>query len=71
MQQPMEPEFDKNDSDRNKNRDNRPDIAEWRYGPAQYWYDMMNVPESGEGFDYGFKLKKQVKIVGVEFCECE
>ena len=32
-------------------------IPEWRYGPAALWYDMLGVPESGEGFDYGFKLK--------------
>lgn len=32
-------------------------IAEWRYGPAALWYDMLGVPENGEGFDYGFKLK--------------
>ena len=32
------------------------EVAPWRYGPAQYWYDMMGVSETGEGFDYGFKL---------------
>nr|CAB3266786.1 transcription initiation factor TFIID subunit 1-like [Phallusia mammillata] len=32
-------------------------IPEWRYGPAALWYDMLGVPETGEGFDYGFKLK--------------
>ena len=32
-------------------------MAPWRYGPAQYWYDMLGVSETGEGFDYGFKLK--------------
>ncbi|XP_053398607.1 transcription initiation factor TFIID subunit 1-like isoform X2 [Mercenaria mercenaria] len=35
------------------------DVAPWRYGPAQYWYDMLGVNETGEGFDYGFKLKKE------------
>lgn len=35
----------------------RPAPAHWRFGPAQVWYDMLNVPESGEGFDYGFKFK--------------
>ena len=34
------------------------EIPAWRYGPAQLWYDMMGVDETGEGFDYGFKLKK-------------
>lgn len=32
-------------------------VADWRYGPAQIWYDMLKVPENGEGFDYGFKIK--------------
>nr|XP_054754406.1 transcription initiation factor TFIID subunit 1-like [Lytechinus pictus] len=44
-------------SDKDKNKDALPEIAEWRYGPAQYWYDMLDVPDNGEGFDYGFKLK--------------
>ncbi|CAG4983002.1 unnamed protein product [Colias eurytheme] len=35
----------------------RPTPAHWRFGPAQAWYDMLNVPETGDGFDYGFKLK--------------
>ncbi|XP_045771429.1 transcription initiation factor TFIID subunit 1 isoform X2 [Maniola jurtina] len=35
----------------------RPTPAHWRFGPAQAWYDMLNVPETGEGFDYGFKAK--------------
>ncbi|XP_039753965.1 transcription initiation factor TFIID subunit 1 isoform X2 [Pararge aegeria] len=35
----------------------RPTPAHWRFGPAQAWYDMLNVPETGEGFDYGFKVK--------------
>ncbi|VVD00816.1 transcription initiation factor TFIID subunit 1 isoform X1 [Leptidea sinapis] len=42
---------DKND------KSQRPTPAHWRFGPAQAWYDMLNVPENGEGFDYGFKLK--------------
>ena len=35
-----------------------PEIPAWRYGPAQLWYDMMGVDETGQGFDYGFKLKQ-------------
>lgn len=35
--------------------------ADWRFGPAQIWYDMLDVPESGEGFNYGFKLKDKNK----------
>ncbi|KAL4230237.1 Transcription initiation factor TFIID subunit 1 [Mactra antiquata] len=34
-------------------------VAPWRYGPAQYWYDLLGVNETGDGFDYGFKLKKE------------
>lgn len=34
-----------------------PNVAEWRYGPARLWYDMIGVKDTGEGFDYGFKLK--------------
>ncbi|GFV37304.1 transcription initiation factor TFIID subunit 1 [Trichonephila clavipes] len=29
----------------------------WRYGPAKLWYDMAEVPETAETYDYGFKLK--------------
>uniref|UniRef100_A0A8B9L6J2 Transcription initiation factor TFIID subunit n=1 Tax=Astyanax mexicanus TaxID=7994 RepID=A0A8B9L6J2_ASTMX len=39
--------------------DMRPKVAEWRYGPAQLWYDMMGVPEDGAGFHYGLKLKEE------------
>lgn len=38
--------------------------ADWRFGPAQIWYDMLDVPESGEGFNYGFKLKDKNKVDG-------
>jgi len=39
-------------------RDAGPSVAEWRYGPARLWYDMLGISESGDGFDYGFKLKQ-------------
>jgi transcription initiation factor TFIID subunit 1 len=35
--------------------------ADWRFGPAQIWYDMLDVPETGEGFNYGFKVREKVK----------
>lgn len=35
--------------------------ADWRFGPAQIWYDMLDVPETGEGFNYGFKMKEKIK----------
>ena len=39
-----------------------PGIAPWRYGPAQLWFDILDVPETGEGFNYGFKLKQNEKV---------
>ncbi|XP_054711819.1 transcription initiation factor TFIID subunit 1-like [Uloborus diversus] len=33
-------------------------FAAWRYGPAQLWYDMLNVSKNGDGFDYGFRMKE-------------
>ncbi|KFD62438.1 hypothetical protein M514_10706, partial [Trichuris suis] len=32
-------------------------IPPWRYGPAAYWYNKMNVPPTGEGFNYNMRLK--------------
>ncbi|XP_047488468.1 transcription initiation factor TFIID subunit 1-like isoform X2 [Penaeus chinensis] len=50
----------KNEGGKNGDRDpNRPHEADWRYGPAQLWYDMLDVPPAGGNFDYGFKLKLQ------------
>ncbi|OTF75547.1 transcription initiation factor TFIID subunit 1-like protein [Euroglyphus maynei] len=49
-------EYGKNGDGKNEDRNK---IAEWRYGPARFWYDRMKVPDNGEGFDYGFKLKDQ------------
>ncbi|KAL0280152.1 UNVERIFIED_CONTAM: hypothetical protein PYX00_001531 [Menopon gallinae] len=43
----------------NDNNDGGPRVADWRFGPAQVWYDMLQVPETGEGFNYGFKLKEK------------
>ncbi|XP_054274106.1 transcription initiation factor TFIID subunit 1-like [Macrosteles quadrilineatus] len=38
-----------------------PKVADWRFGPAQVWYDMLDVPETGEGFNYGFKIKEKTE----------
>ncbi|KAF5892473.1 transcription initiation factor TFIID subunit 1-like isoform X1, partial [Clarias magur] len=38
--------------------ESRPRVAEWRYGPAQLWYDMLGVPEDGAGFHYGLTLRQ-------------
>lgn len=40
--------------------DTGPKVADWRFGPAQVWYDILEVPETGDGFNYGFKLKETV-----------
>ena len=34
-----------------------PETSEWRFGPAKVWYDMMGVPEDGQGLSYGYKVK--------------
>lgn len=47
--------------DNGENNENKPKIADWRYGPAQIWYDMLEVPDSGDGFNYGFKIKQQAQ----------
>lgn len=36
--------------------DTGPKVGDWRFGPAQIWYDMLEVPETGDDFDYGFKV---------------
>ncbi|XP_068631569.1 transcription initiation factor TFIID subunit 1 [Battus philenor] len=46
-----------NNAQNSGDKSQRPTPAHWRFGPAQMWYDMLNVPETGEGFDYGFKSK--------------
>lgn len=45
--------------------DTGPKVADWRFGPAQVWYDMLEVPETGDGFNYGFSLKEKVNLL---FC---
>ncbi|XP_067404031.1 transcription initiation factor TFIID subunit 1 isoform X5 [Emydura macquarii macquarii] len=61
MMAPMESKFSQSTGDIDKVTDTKPKVAEWRYGPAQLWYDMLGIPEDGSGFDYGFKLKEQVR----------
>lgn len=57
MMAPVESKFSQATGDADKVADTRPKVSEWRYGPAQLWYDMLGIPEDGSGFDYGFKLK--------------
>lgn len=45
-----------------ENGDMGPKVADWRFGPAQLWYDMLEVPETGDGFNYGFKMFEKVYI---------
>ncbi|XP_053555078.1 transcription initiation factor TFIID subunit 1 isoform X2 [Bombina bombina] len=58
MMAPVESKFSQSSGDTDKVADTKPKVAEWRYGPAQLWYDMLGVSEDGSGFDYGFKLKE-------------
>uniref|UniRef100_A0A8C4SNB6 Transcription initiation factor TFIID subunit 1 n=1 Tax=Erpetoichthys calabaricus TaxID=27687 RepID=A0A8C4SNB6_ERPCA len=58
MMAPVESKFSQATGDSDKVAETRPKVAEWRYGPAQLWYDMLCVPEDGMGFDYGFRLKE-------------
>lgn len=58
---PVESKFSQSTGDIDKVTDTKPKVAEWRYGPAQLWYDMLGIPEDGSGFDYGFKLKEKKK----------
>lgn len=59
MMAPVESKFSQSAGDIDKVTDTKPKVAEWRYGPAQLWYDMLGIPEDGSGFDYGFKLKEK------------
>uniref|UniRef100_A0A8B9MHP4 Transcription initiation factor TFIID subunit n=1 Tax=Accipiter nisus TaxID=211598 RepID=A0A8B9MHP4_9AVES len=59
MMAPVESKFSQSTGDIDKVADTKPKVAEWRYGPAQLWYDMLGIPEDGSGFDYGFKLKEK------------
>ncbi|XP_028321728.1 transcription initiation factor TFIID subunit 1 isoform X2 [Gouania willdenowi] len=58
MMAPVESKFSQTCSDVDKETESRPKVAEWRYGPAQLWYDILGVPEDGRAFSYGFKLKE-------------
>lgn len=59
MMAPIESKFSQTCGDGDKEAESRPKVAEWRYGPAQLWYDMLGVPEDGNNFNYGFKLKEE------------
>ncbi|XP_068019729.1 transcription initiation factor TFIID subunit 1 [Melanerpes formicivorus] len=63
MMAPVESKFSQSAGDPDKVTDTKPKVAEWRYGPAQLWYDMLGIPEDGSGFDYGFKIKEKEQEV--------
>ncbi|XP_053594523.1 transcription initiation factor TFIID subunit 1 [Microplitis demolitor] len=45
--------------DTGENGDMGPKVADWRFGPAKIWYDMIDTSETGDDFDYGFKLAEK------------
>ncbi|KAF3841233.1 hypothetical protein F7725_007095 [Dissostichus mawsoni] len=55
MMAPVESKFSQTCGDGDKETEARPKVAEWRYGPAQLWYDMLD----GSYFNYGFRLKEE------------
>lgn len=59
MMAPIESKFSQACGEGDKETETRPKVAEWRYGPAQLWYDMLGVPEDGNNFNYGLKLKEK------------
>ena len=34
-----------------------PKPTDWRWGPAQFWYDMLELPEEVPDYDYGLKVR--------------
>lgn len=69
---PVQDEEQEKNAGETDDNDMGPKVADWRFGPAQIWYDILEVPETGEGFNYGFKLAekqeddKQVKGENVD-----
>lgn len=60
---PIEANETSNKQDTTPKDDSGPKVADWRFGPAQMWYNMLGVPETGEGFNYGFKLIEKVSEI--------
>jgi transcription initiation factor TFIID subunit 1 len=57
---PVEDKSQSGNQEQGENNDMGPKVADWRFGPAQVWYDILRVPETGDGFNYGFRLKEKV-----------
>uniref|UniRef100_A0A8C1APF4 Transcription initiation factor TFIID subunit n=1 Tax=Cyprinus carpio carpio TaxID=630221 RepID=A0A8C1APF4_CYPCA len=68
MMAPVESKFLQVSGEGDKVSEVRPKVAEWRYGPAQLWYDMLGIPEDGSGFHYGFKLRDDQKEDTTDTC---
>ncbi|XP_059142595.1 transcription initiation factor TFIID subunit 1-like [Physella acuta] len=58
LKRPTDRSMSRNQSGPNES-DHDTDVAPWRYGPAQYWYDYLGVDETGRDFHYDFKLKPE------------
>lgn len=65
---PAEVQNEDNKPDNEKKDDSGPKAADWRFGPAQIWYDMLEVPETGDGFNYGFKVAEEKSEVSKQNC---
>jgi len=66
--QPIESFSKQTNLNRQENEDGSNNQAYWRSGPAKLWYDMLGVPENGEEFDYGFKLKDNKVCIHYKNC---
>ena len=40
----------------------RPQDTDWRFGPAQYWYDMLGLPDKAPEFNYGLKNEPDTDV---------
>ncbi|XP_053671796.1 transcription initiation factor TFIID subunit 1 [Anopheles nili] len=58
----LDEEKEVKDKDADSKGDSKPKVADWRFGPAQKWYDMLDVPDTGEDFNYGFKQADPAKL---------
>lgn len=56
---PIQDDTQEGKQEQGENNDMGPRVADWRFGPANFWYDMLDVPETGEGFNYGFRLMEK------------
>ena len=63
MLRPIENRLSTNKQDKNSDTEQKVEVPSWRFGPAQYWYDLMGIDETGENFSYGFKLKVSFVII--------